>query len=63
MLGIWDKPYTEICAFMVFSGISGFIVSKERKLPNSKKVEAIVKMHVPKNPHDIQVFNGLAQFY
>jgi hypothetical protein len=28
-----------------------------------KKVEAIIKMPIPKNPHDIQVFNGLAQFY
>jgi hypothetical protein len=52
------------CAFMVFSSIIlRFIVSKEGKLPNLKKVEAIIKMPIPKNPHNIQVFNGLAQFY
>jgi len=33
------------CAFMVFSGmILGFIVSKERKQPNPKKIQAIVNM-------------------
>jgi hypothetical protein len=49
---------------MVFLGMTiGFIVSKEGKLPNPKKVETIVKMHVPNNPHNIQVFNNLAQFY
>jgi hypothetical protein len=49
---------------MVFLGIIlRFIVSKERKLPNPKKVEAIVKMFVPKNSHNIQVFNNLAQFF
>ncbi len=36
-------------AFMVYSGtILGFIVSKERKTPNPKKIEALVKMLVPK---------------
>jgi hypothetical protein len=40
-----------------------FIVSKEGKLHNAKKVEVIIKMHVPNNPHNIQVFNSLAQFY
>jgi hypothetical protein len=36
---------------MVFSGmILGFIVSKERKLPNPKKIQAIVNMPPPKNP-------------
>jgi hypothetical protein len=49
---------------MVFLGmILCFIFSKEGKLLDPKKVEAIVKMPVPKNPHDIQVFNNLAQFY
>jgi len=39
------------CAFMVFSGlILGFIVSKEGKIPNPKKVQAIVNMIVPTNP-------------
>ncbi len=38
-------------AFMIFSGmILGFIVSKERKLPNPKKIQAIVNMPPPKNP-------------
>jgi len=49
---------------MVFLGmILRFIVSKEGKLLDLKKVETIVKMSMPKNPHDIQIFNGLAQFY
>jgi hypothetical protein len=49
---------------MVFLGMTlGFIVSKEGKLPNPKKVEAIIKLHVPNNLHNIQVFNNLAQFY
>jgi hypothetical protein len=52
------------CAFMIFSSIIlRFIVSKEGKLPNPKKVEVIIKMPIPKNLHNIQVFNGLAQFY
>ncbi len=55
---------SEKCAFMVFLRmILLFIISKEGKLLDSKKVEAIVEMPMPKNLHDIQVFNGLAQFY
>ncbi len=39
------------CAFMVFLGmILGFIVSKEGKLPNPKRIQAIVNMPPPKNP-------------
>jgi hypothetical protein len=39
------------CAFMVFSRmILGFIISKEGKLPNPKKIQAIVNMPPPKNP-------------
>jgi hypothetical protein len=39
------------CAFMVFLGlILGFIVSKERKLLNPKKIQAIVNMPPLKNP-------------
>jgi hypothetical protein len=34
-----------------------FIVFKQGTLPNLKKVEAIVKMLVPKTSHDTQVFN------
>jgi hypothetical protein len=35
------------CAFMVFLG---FIVSKEGKIPDPKKVHAIVNMIIPTNP-------------
>jgi hypothetical protein len=39
------------CAFMVFSGmILGFIVSKEGKLLDPKKIQAIVQMFIPLNP-------------
>jgi len=49
------------CAFIIFSRlILGFIVSKERKFPNPKKVQVIVNMLVPINPQQIQVFNGMA---
>jgi hypothetical protein len=41
----------EKCAFMVFSRlILKFIVSKDGKLPNPKKVQAIVNMLVLTNP-------------
>jgi hypothetical protein len=43
--------------------ILGSIVSKERKLLDSKKIQAFINMHVPNNPHHIQVCNGMAQFY
>jgi hypothetical protein len=37
------------CAFMVFSGmILGFIVFKEKKLLDPKKIQAIVNIHHPK---------------
>jgi hypothetical protein len=46
------------CAFMVFLGLTlGFIVSKERKIPYLKKVQAIVNMPVPTNPQQIQDFD------
>jgi hypothetical protein len=39
------------CAFMVFLGlILRFIVSKEGKLLDPKKVQAIVNMPIPTNP-------------
>jgi hypothetical protein len=54
----------EKCAFtMCFGTILGFIVSKEGKTFNLKKIEAIIKMPIPKTPQEIQVFNGMAQFY
>jgi hypothetical protein len=49
------------CAFIILSGmILGFIVSKEGKLPYLKKIQAIINMPPPKNPQQIQVFNGMA---
>jgi hypothetical protein len=48
------------CAFMVFLRmILGFIISKERKLPDPKKTQAIVNMPPPKNPQHIQIFNRM----
>jgi len=48
------------CAFMVFlSMILGFIISKERKLPDPKKTQAIVNMPPPRNPQHIQIFNRM----
>jgi hypothetical protein len=36
------------CAFMVcYRTIIGFIVSKEEKTPNPKKIKAILKMPIP----------------
>ncbi len=43
--------------------ILGFIISKEGKLLDPKKIQAIVNIPPPKNPQQIQVFNGMAQFY
>jgi hypothetical protein len=37
-----------------------FIASKEGKIPNPKKVHAIVNMLILTNPQQIQVFNGMA---
>jgi hypothetical protein len=48
----------------VFSNmILGFIVSKEGKLLDPKKIQVIVNMPSPKNPKQVQVFNGRTQFY
>jgi hypothetical protein len=46
-----------------FGTILGFIVSKEGKTLDPKKIKALVKMSVPKTPQEIQVFNGMANFY
>jgi hypothetical protein len=49
---------------MVCSGtILGFIISKEGKTFDLKKIKALVNMSMSKTPQDIQVFNGMAQFY
>jgi hypothetical protein len=46
---------------MVFSRmILGVIVSKEGKLLDPKKIQAIVNMPPLKNLQQIQVFNGMA---
>lgn len=51
------------CMFFAFSGvILGYLVSKAGKMPDPTKVEAILKMPQPKNPQDIQIFNGMAKF-
>ncbi len=51
-------------AFMVFSRmILGFIFSKEGKLSDVKKIQAIVSMPPPNNPQQIQLFNWMTQFY
>jgi hypothetical protein len=47
------------CAFIVFSRmILGFIVSKEGKLLDPKKIEAITNMPIPRNPQQIQYSMG-----
>jgi hypothetical protein len=52
------------CAFMVCSGtILGFIVSKEAKTHDFKKIKTLIQMQVPKTLEEIQVFNGMIQFY
>jgi 23S rRNA A1618 N6-methylase RlmF len=49
---------------MVFSRmILGFIVFKEGKLLNPKKIQAIIQMLVLTNPQQIQAFNKMVQFY
>ncbi len=49
--------------FLVFSSvILNYIVSKEGKLLDPKKIATIVNMSEPKTPKDIQVFNNMAYF-
>jgi hypothetical protein len=49
---------------MVFYGmILGFIISKKGKLPNPKKIHAIVNMPIPHNLLQMQIFNQMLQFY
>ncbi len=38
-------------------------MSKESKVMDPKKVEALVNMLVPITPHEIQFFNEMAHFY
>jgi hypothetical protein len=52
------------CAFIVYSKTTlRFIISKKGKTHNPKKIEALINMLAPKTPQEIQVFNGMAQFY
>jgi len=47
--------------FLVFFNvILGYIMSKEGKVVDLKKIVAIVNMLEPKTPKKIQVFNGMA---
>jgi hypothetical protein len=47
-----------------FEVILGYIVRiKEGKLLDWKKFFTIVNIPPPKTPKDIQIFNGMAQFY
>jgi hypothetical protein len=43
--------------------IWGYVVVKEGKLLDSKKILTIVHMPTPKTPKDLQVFNDMAQYY
>jgi hypothetical protein len=36
---------------------------KEGKVMDLKKVETLVNIPIPNTPHEIQIFNGMAQFY
>jgi hypothetical protein len=54
----------EKCMFLEHSSVVlGYVVSKEGKLPDLKKILAIVHMPTPKTPKDNMVFNGMAQYY
>jgi hypothetical protein len=52
-----------MCIFGIFRDDPGFYCSKEGKLLDPKKIQAIVNMSPSKNPQQIQVFNGMARFY
>jgi len=50
--------------FLVHSGvILGYVVSKEGMLLDPRILLAIVHMPTPKTTKDIQVYNGMAQYY
>jgi hypothetical protein len=52
------------CMFLVHFGIIlRYVVSKKGKLLDPRKISAIVHMPTPKTLKDIQVFNGMAQYY
>ncbi len=43
--------------------ILGFVMSKEGKKHDPKKIKAMVKMLIHKIPQEIQKFNKMVQFY
>jgi hypothetical protein len=43
--------------------ILGFIVSKEGKTLDHKKIKVLVKIPMLKTPQEFQIFDGMAQFY
>jgi hypothetical protein len=52
------------CTFMVFSSlILGFVVTKEGNFHDPKNIQAILNMQILMNLAQIQVLNGMAQFY
>jgi hypothetical protein len=54
----------EKCMFLVHSRvILGYVVSKEGMLLDPRILLAIVHMPTPKTTKDIQVYNGMAQYY
>jgi hypothetical protein len=48
-----------MCIYGIFGTIWRFIISKEGKTFDPKKIEVLVKMPMLKTPLEIQVFNGL----
>jgi hypothetical protein len=69
-LCFWKMPWIQyqlefgkVHVFGLLMVILGYVISKVGKLPNPKKTLTIVNMLTPKTPRDIQVFNGMAQFY
>jgi hypothetical protein len=55
------SPNPNKCVFMVFlATILGFIISKEGKVMDLKKVEAFVNMPILTTHQEIQVSNGMA---
>jgi hypothetical protein len=49
-----------MCIYGILGMILGFIIAKERRPLDPKNIQAIVNMPPPKNPQQIQVFNGMA---
>jgi len=45
---------------VMFRTVLGFIVFFYKKTLDPKKIEALVKMSIPKTLQEIQVFNGMA---